>query len=80
MKQRTASYRYDHFSEVIPGVEIPLEHRGSLYAPGRTPTLESVRVDAFVGNQPVAASLFDAATFMGSDIEFVADFAKIYEE
>ena len=77
MRERTATYRYSKFREVLPGTWIPLLHEGEVTLNGTLCT-ETVHVDQVEVNTPVAESLFVAAPFF-KKVEFVDDFAKMYE-
>ena len=79
MKEKTADYTYSDFQEVLPDVWVPFHHSASLTANGNSFS-ETVRIDRFVVNNPVAESLFIASSFFDKDIDFVDDFAKIYPE
>ncbi len=76
MQKQTAKYTYGNFHEAIPGVWIPFLHEAMLtMADGKFK--ETVRVDRFVENQPIARSLFIPSNFFNKDIDFVDEFSKI---
>lgn len=79
MKQLTAQYDYSDFTEAIPGVWIPLTQETSVHN-GNINIKETVKVDRFIANKPIAESLFIPSTFFDKDIDFVDDFAKIFPE
>jgi hypothetical protein len=79
MKETIATYAYSDLTEVVPGAWVPFTHEISTTA-GQARFTETVKVDRFVANQPVAESLFIATSFFDKGIDFVDDFAKIYPE
>ena len=79
MKERIADYDYMNFSEVIPGVWIPFTHRISV-TNGEIGLSETVKIDSYTANKPIAESLFVPASFFDKSIDFVDDFAKIFPE
>ena len=74
-----SEYAYSDFIEAVPGVWIPLTHEVSVNSE-TSPFKETVKVDSFTANKPVAESLFIASSFFDKGIDFVDDFAKIYPE
>lgn len=79
MNDKTADYTYSDFQEVLTDVWVPFHHSASLKSNGNSFT-ETVRVDRFVVNNPVAESLFIASSFFDKNIDFTDDFAKIFPE
>lgn len=79
IKEKTADYTYSDFQEILTDVWIPFHHSASLRANGNNFT-ETVRIDRFIANNPVAESLFVASSFFDKNIDFVDDFAKIFPE
>jgi len=79
MQEQTAGYRYGDFSEVLPGVWVPTTHEVELHKDG-IDFSETVKVDRFIANQPIAQSLFNPTSFFDNTIDFVDDFAKIFPE
>ena len=79
MDNRFADYDYSSFSEVLPGVWVPFTHTALLNR-NNVEFKETVKVDRFVANQPIAESLFIPSNFFDKDIDFVDDFAKIFPE
>lgn len=79
MKVETARYDYSNFSEAVPGVWVPLAHEVKVET-GETKFKETVKVDRFIANKPVAESLFIPSSFFDKEIDFVDDFAKIFDE
>jgi len=79
MQKKTANYEYTNFQEVLPNVWVPFLHSASLTVNGKSFT-ETVRIDRFVANHPVAESLFIASSFFDKNIDFVDDFEKMYSE
>ncbi|MCF7816975.1 MAG: hypothetical protein K9M54_03745 [Kiritimatiellales bacterium] len=79
MKEKIATYVYSDLTEVVPGTWIPFTHQISTTA-GDSLFTETVKVDRYIANKPVAESLFIASSFFDKDIDFVDDFAKIYPE
>jgi outer membrane lipoprotein-sorting protein len=79
MKDKTADYDYSDFQEVLTGVWVPFRHLATLRSSNGNHT-ETVRVDSFIANKPVAESLFIAASFFDKEIDFVDSFEKIYPE
>lgn len=77
MKDLTARYDYSDFNEAVPGVWMPMTHTIVVYG-NKSNFSETVKVDRFIANQPVAESLFIAPSFFDKEIDFVDDFAKIY--
>lgn len=75
--EQIATYIYSNHQEVLPVVWIPFLHQGTLATNGNS-FEETIRVDRFVANKPVADSLFIATSFFDKSIDFVDDFAKIY--
>ncbi len=76
---KVADYEYHDFKEVLPGVWIPLSHRASITR-SELNFKETVKIDRFIANQPIAASLFIPRNFFAENIDFVNDFAKIFPE
>jgi outer membrane lipoprotein-sorting protein len=76
MKELNGTYQYRDFSEVIPGVWVPLTHEAVVQSAAMT-YKETVKVDRFIANKPIAESLFIAPNFFDKGIDFVDDFAKI---
>jgi hypothetical protein len=74
-----ADYDYSGFSEPLPGVWIPHTHIAQIHN-DKMSFKETVKVDSFIANKPVAQSLFIPANFFHKDIDFVDDFAKIFPE
>ena len=79
MKEKNASYAYSDFNEAVPDVWIPMTHEATIHNE-QLDFKETVKIDRFVANQPVAESLFIAPSFFDKDIDFVDDFAKIFPE
>ncbi len=77
LKTKVADYEYRDFKEVLPGVWVPLTHEASITRPEMI-FKETVKIDRFVANQPIAESLFIPANFFSKNIDFVDDFAKIF--
>jgi len=80
LQEKVASYRYSNFKEVLSGVWVPLLQEAVLAVGDDQEVSETVQVDRFVANEPVAKTLFDPATFFDKQIDFVDSFAKIYGE
>jgi len=80
MTVKTASYHYSDFSEAAPGVWIPLLHEATLSLENGKTFSETVHIDRFIANQPVAVSLFNPTAFFDKEVDFVDSFAKIYSE
>lgn len=76
MRTQIADYTYSDFHEVLPNLFIPFSHH-ALFPQGPDTYTETIRLDQFTANQPIAASLFIASNFFNKNIDFVADFAKI---
>jgi len=76
-KKKLASYTYGNFNEVLPGVWVPFAHE-IVVENDQVHFAETVKVDRFIANKPVAKSLFVASSFFDKDIDFVDDFAKIF--
>lgn len=74
-----AKYEYSDFEEALPDVWIPLTHT-VVADQGGTKFSETVKVDRFMANKPVAESLFIANNFFDKGIDFVDDFAKIFPQ
>lgn len=79
LKTRTARYQYSDFSEVIDGVWVPFRHEAEVNA-GKKNFHETVQIDTFTANKPVAASLFIPDSFFDKEVDFVDSFAKIFPE
>lgn len=79
MKDMIAVYEYRDFTEAAPGAWVPMTHQATIEN-DRMSFKETVKVDRFVANKPVAESLFIASTFFDKNIDFVDDFAKIFPE
>ena len=79
MKQRIAQFDYRDFIEAVPGVWIPSTHEIKTQS-GDQDYAETVRVDRFVANKPIAESLFIASSFFDKGVDFVDDFAKIFPQ
>jgi hypothetical protein len=79
MKEKTAEYRYSDLSEVVPGAWVPFTHQARILSK-EAPFTETVKVDSFVANQPVAETLFIASSFFDKNVDFVDDFKKIYPQ
>jgi hypothetical protein len=79
MDVKLADYVYRDFTEAVSGVWVPLTHEVSFWKADSEFT-ETVKVDRFVANKPVAESLFIASSFFSKNIDFVDEFAKIYPE
>ena len=79
MKEKAAAYDYSDFIEAVPGVWVPLTHETRANT-GQAEFRETVKMDRFVANKPVAESLFIASSFFDKDIDFVDDFVKIFPE
>ena len=79
METKIADYNYSDFSEVVPGTWVPLAHVATMSNDSITFT-EKVKIDSYVANKPIAASLFIPSNFFDKDIDFVDDFAKIFPE
>jgi len=78
-KDLVARYSYRDFTEAVPGVWVPLTHEANVH----NETIEfeeTVKVDRFSANKPIAESLFIPSSFFDKDIDFVDDFAKIFPE
>ena len=74
-----ADYTYTDFSEVVPGAWIPLTQAIEVHGDGLDFS-ETVKVDSFTANEPIAESLFIPDNFFDKDIDFVDDFAKIFPD
>lgn len=79
LAEKTASYSYSKFTEAVPGVWVPLHHLVESTM-GDKAFKETVVVDRYIANKPVAASLFIPSSFFDKNIDFVDDFQKIYPE
>lgn len=79
MKDQTANYAYHDFTEVLPNVWIPFTHEANI-CNDEHPFKETVKIDRFVANQPIAESLFIPSSFFDKNIDFVDDFARIFAE
>lgn len=71
-----ARYEYRDFREALPGVWVPLKHEAEV-RDGEAEFTEVTRVDRFVANEPVAASLFEPESFFPNGLDFVDEFADI---
>lgn len=80
MTVKTASYRYSDFQEVGTGAWIPLHHEASLTLEDKNTVSETVQIDRFIANQPIAVSLFNPEAFFDKGIDFVDSFERIYVE
>lgn len=78
-QEKIGSCSYSKFSEVAPGVWVPMLHRATMVRPNDASFSETVRMDRFVANETLANSLFVPATFLSNDIDFVSSFEKVYE-
>lgn len=79
MKTLNATYRYRDFLEAVPGAWIPLSHETTVEN-DKMSYKETVRVDRFIANKPIAQSLFISSSFFDKDIDFVDEFAKIFRK
>ncbi len=79
MKELLASYAYSDFFEAVPGIWVPFTHEASVENE-KISFKETVKVDRFIANKPIAQSLFIPSSFFDKDIDFVDDFAKIFPE
>ncbi|MEE9368311.1 MAG: hypothetical protein V3V05_05545 [Pontiella sp.] len=79
MENKYADYNYSNFSEVTPGVWVPFLHEAMINYPEAQFT-ETVKIDRYVTNKPIAESLFIPSNFFDKNIDFVDDFAKIFPE
>jgi hypothetical protein len=79
MENLRASYRYRQFSEVAEGVHVPFEHEATLYMDGKAYARETVKLDAYKANRPLAVSLFKPASFFAKDVAFVNSFELIHQ-
>lgn len=77
---KTASYRYSDFLEAAAGTWIPLLHEATLTLGNGKTFSETIQIDRFIANKPVAVSLFSPSAFFDKEIDFVDSFAKIYVE
>lgn len=77
LKDRIANYRYRDFTEAVPGAWVPLTHEATV-GNADMPFKETVKVDRFVANKPIAESLFIPSSFFDKDIDFVDEFTKIF--
>jgi len=78
-KELVAQYIYRDFTEAVPGVWIPLTHEAGIHNE-KLDFKETVKIDRFIANKPVAESLFIASNFFDMNIDFVDDFTKIFPE
>lgn len=78
MKNKYADYNYFNFSEVIPGIWVPFSHQAKINNP-EINFSETVKIDRFIVNNPIAESLFITSSFFDKNIDFVDDFAKIFQ-
>lgn len=69
--QVIAEYLYDKYEEVIEGVYIPFKHSSIISINGVSVT-ESVFVDQYQVNIPLAESLFIKENFFTDDIDFLS--------
>jgi hypothetical protein len=76
MKELAARYDYSGFAEAAPGAWVPLAHELVVFG-GDGSFSETVKVDRFVANQPLAESLFISSSFFDKSVDFVSDFANI---
>lgn len=76
MTLRTARYEYSSYTELSPGVWIPLLHKAKL-TQGGVESEETTRVSNAVVNQPVPEGLFQAAAFFKGR-EFTENLEDIY--
>lgn len=78
MKNEAGAYTYEQFEEVLPGVWMPMLHRGRFRLAGvdveETSRFTHVRV-----NEPIAPRLFVAAPFF-EGVAFVDRFEELYPE
>ena len=79
MKDLLANYTYSNFNEAVPGAWVPFTHEATVENE-RMSFKETVKVDRFIANAPIAESLFIASSFFDKDIDFVDEFAKIFPE
>lgn len=77
LKNQEARYAYRDFKEVLPGVWVPLTHEATINN-SKTTFKETVKIDRFIANGPIAASLFVPANFFDKKIAFVDDFEKMF--
>ncbi|HEY5654001.1 MAG TPA: hypothetical protein VIR63_06505 [Pontiella sp.] len=78
MLKKTAGYTYRDHTEAA-GAWVPLTHE-AVFSRDGSDFKETVRVDRFITNNPVAESLFIASSFFDKNIDFVDDFAKIFPD
>ncbi len=79
MEEKTVSYAYSDFLEAVPGTWVPLTHEVAARNDG-SEFRETIKVDRFIANEPIAESLFIPSSFFDKNIDFVDDFAKIFPE
>lgn len=79
MNEKYASYIYRDFMEIESGIWIPLTHEVTALNE-KIEFKETVKVDRFIANQPIAESLFIASSFFDKNIDFVDDFTKIFPD
>lgn len=76
----TAGYEYSDFAEIAPNIWVPMQHHAQWNSPDGSSYSETVHLDEFFANQPVAVSLFDSSMFFDKDIDFVDSFSEIYQK
>ena len=79
MKDLTSQYSYSDLKEVLPNVWVPLTHEAEIHN-DNIDFKETVKVDRFTANDPIAESLFIPSSFFYKNIDFVDEFAKIFAE
>ncbi len=79
MNELMAQYDYSDFTEAAPDSWVPLKHMIIQHGE-KSDFEETVKIDRYIANKPVATSLFIASSFFDKDVDFVDDFAKIYPE
>ncbi len=79
METKIADYNYSDFAEIVPGTWIPMAHVATM-SNDQFNFTEKVKIDSYIANKPIAASLFIPSNFFDKDIDFVDDFAKIFPE
>lgn len=76
-EKQTGTYHYSNYSEVLPGVWVPMLHRAEMKQAEDTFS-ETIQIDRFIVNQPVAESLFNPTSFFEKSVDFVPSFKEIY--
>lgn len=79
MNEQIAAYEYSDFSEVLPSVWIPMRYQARLNAADKTAVTETLKIDEFSVNSPVAVSLFDSSIFFDNKVDFADSFSEIYQ-